>query len=157
MVHAFTLGLGLSALWLLLSGHFDPLLLSFGALSVVAVVMIALRMDVVDHECVPIHLGLSFVRYQLWLMMEIIKANIEVTRIILSPSLPITPELFWMKVSQTTDFGRVIHANSITLTPGTVSVEVEGDSILVHAITAEMADGTRGGEMDGYVTRVEGG
>lgn len=157
MVHAFSLGLGLSALWLLLSGHFDPLLLSFGAVSVVAVVMIAWRMDVVDHECVPIHLGLGFVRYQLWLMGEIIKANVEVTRIILSPTLPITPELFWIKVSQTSDFGRVIHANSITLTPGTVSVEVEGDSILVHAITAEMADGTRGGEMDRYVTRVEGG
>ncbi|MEE8517102.1 MAG: Na+/H+ antiporter subunit E, partial [Alphaproteobacteria bacterium] len=76
---------------------------------------------------------------------------------ILTPSLPITPELFWMKASQKTDVGRVIHANSITLTPGTVSVEVEGDSILVHSITAEMADGTRSGEMDRYVTRVEGG
>lgn len=157
MVHALTLGLGLSGLWLLLSGHYDPLLLSLGAASVVTVVLIAWRMDVVDHECVPLQLRLGYFGYLLWLGMEIIKANIEVTKVILNPSLPITPELFWIRASQKTDVGRVIHANSITLTPGTVSVEVEGGSILVHAITAELADGTRSGEMDRYVTRVEGG
>lgn len=156
MIHAISLGLGLFGLWLLLSGHYVPLLLTFGVLSCVGVVLIAVRMDVVDHEAVPLQMRFGIVGYWFWLAGEIVKANLSVARVVLSPSLPISPAMFSVKTSQKTDLGRVIYANSITLTPGTVSVEVEGDEILVHALTSESAAGPRGGEMDRRVTAIEG-
>ncbi len=157
-VHAITLGLGLFGLWLLLSGHYDnPLLLTLGIISCIAVVLIAQRMDVIDHECVPLQVRFAFIGYLAWLTKEIVLANLAVAKIILSPSLPLGPLLFRVKTSQKTDVGRVMYANSITLTPGTVSVEVEDGDIIVHAITGDLARGTANGDMDRRVTAVEGG
>ena len=157
-VHALTLGLGLFGLWLLLSGHYDnPLLLTLGVISCIAVIFIAQRMDVVDHESVPLQVRFGFIGYLAWLTKEIVLANIAVAKIIISPSLPLGPLLFRVKTSQKTDVGRVTHANSITLTPGTISVEVEDDGIVVHALTGDFASDTANGEMDRRVTAVEGG
>ena len=77
MVHAISLALVLFALWLLLSGHYVPLLIGLGALSVLLVVTIALRMDVVDREGHPIHLSLKALLYWPWLAWEIVKSNVE--------------------------------------------------------------------------------
>ncbi len=157
-VHPITLGLGLFGLWLLLSGHYDnPLLLTLGVISSIAVVFIAQRMDVIDHESVPLRLRFGFIGYLGWLAKEIALANVAVAKIIISPSLPLSPLLFRVKTSQKTDFGRVTHANSITLTPGTVSVEVEDGDIIVHAIAGNLASDMAKGEMDRRVTAVEGG
>jgi multicomponent Na+:H+ antiporter subunit E len=156
MLHAIGLGFATFALWLLLSGHFDPLLLSFGVASTIGVVLIALRMEVVDHEAVPLQVRFGFLGYLVWLAAEIAKSNIAVARIILNPKLPISPQMIRVKMSQKSDLGRVTYANSITLTPGTVSVEVEGDEILVHAITREMGEALAEGDMDRRVTAIEG-
>jgi multicomponent Na+:H+ antiporter subunit E len=156
-IHALGLWLVLFALWLLLSGHYVPLVLSFGVLSCVLIVWIAARMDVIDHEAIPLQLGLSYFGYLCWLGKEITKANIDVARIILSPSLPISPVMVRTPATQKTDVGKVIFAKSITLTPGTVSVEVMDDDILVHAVTRDAADGLATGGMDRRVTAVEGG
>ncbi|NIQ97675.1 MAG: Na+/H+ antiporter subunit E, partial [Desulfuromonadales bacterium] len=103
-----------------LSGYFTPLLLGFGVVSCALVVAIALRMDVLDHEGHPIHLSTRFVGYWVWLIVEIVKANIDVAKRIWSPSLPISPAMFLLNAGQTGELGQVIYANSITLTPGTV-------------------------------------
>ena len=156
-VHALGLWLVLFALWLLLSGHYVPLLLTFGVLSCALVVWIAARMDVIDHEAIPLQLGPGFLVYLCWLGKEITKANIDVARIILNPALPISPVMLRVPASQRSDVGKVIFANSITLTPGTVSVEVMDDEILVHAVTKDAAEGLALGEMDRRVSAVEGG
>ena len=156
MIHAVTLGLGLVSLWLLLSGHYTPLLLGFGAASCAFVVMIAHRMDVIDHEALPLQLTFGVFGYWVWLIKEIAKANYDVTRLILDPSLPVSPRMIRVPASQKSDLGRVVHANSITLTPGTVSVEVEGSEILVHAISRQAAEGTLEGGIDRRVTKIEG-
>ncbi len=105
----------------------------------------------------PTHLLPRLLLYAPWLVWEVVKANIDVARRILTPSLPISPRMIKVKAGQQSDLGRVIYANSITLTPGTVSVDVEDDTILVHALTKEAADGVETGEMDRKVTRLEGG
>ena len=148
MLHAVSLGLVLFITWLLLSGFFEPLLLTFGVVSCALVVWIVHRMDVVDHEGHPIHLGLWIIGYWVWLIGEIVKANIDVARRIVDPKLPIQPNVFWTKASQKTDLGQVIYANSITLTPGTVSMRVTGGSILVHALTTQAAADVEKGDMD---------
>jgi len=152
---AVYLGLFLFGLWFLLSGYFVALLLAFGLASAVLVVVIALRMHIIDQETHPIHLHSAIIFYWIWLTWQIIKSNIDVARCILDPRLPISPNLRRLKVTQKTDLGLVSYANSITLTPGTVSVGVERDSILVHALTREAAAALATGEMDRRVTRIE--
>ena len=71
------------------------------------------------------------------------------------PELPISPRIIRVKTSQQTDVGRVIHANSITLTPGTVSLAFEDGDIIVHAISRAAAEGTLEGSIDRRVTKVE--
>lgn len=145
------------AFWLVLSGHFTPTLMIIGAVSSVAVVALASRMAVIDHEGHPIYLLGRATWYWPWLIWQIVKSGLGVSRIILSPSLPISPTLINVKASQKTVVGVVTYANSITLTPGTVSVEVEDNEITVHALTREGADDVAGGDMDRMVTKFEGG
>lgn len=157
MVHAVSLGLILFGSWLLMSGIFVPLILILGVLSCMIVVAIAMRMDVVDHEAVPVHLTFSVSWYWLWLLWEIVKANMDVTKRVLSRSAGISPTMVRIKASQKTDLGLVIFANSITLTPGTISVDLESDGhILIHAISREGTEGIEGGEMDRRVRALEG-
>ena len=87
MLRVLSLGGGLIVVWLLLSGHYTPLIMTFGLVSVVVVVLIAVRMDVVDHESVPNHLTGRFFGYWFWLGVEIVKANIDVAKRIWSPTL----------------------------------------------------------------------
>lgn len=149
--------LSLFAFWLLLSGHYTPFLVAVGFCAAVAIVLLARRMNVVDREGHPIHLApRALATYWPWLAKEIIKSGWDVTRIILSPRLPVSPELVRFAPTQKSDIGLTTHANSITLTPGTISVEVGRSEFLVHALTEAGADGIRGGEMDRRVTRLEG-
>ncbi|MDX9996021.1 MAG: Na+/H+ antiporter subunit E [Rhodocyclaceae bacterium] len=137
------------AFWLLLSGMYTPFLLAAGAGSALGVFLLARRMDVVDHEGFPIHLGWqALVSYWPWLIKEIVKSAWDVSRRILHPELPISPVLVEFAPSQKTDLGLVIHANSITLTPGTISVEVAPGRFLVHALTRAGAAGLAASEMD---------
>ena len=156
MVRALNLGLALYANWLLFSGHYDRLLLSLGFLSVLLVVAISQRMAIVDQETYPVPLNLRALLYWLWLAGEVFKANLDIARRIVNPSLPIRPNVFVIKASQRTDLGRVTYANSITLTPGTICIDLHGDDIEIHALTQEAAQALQEGEMDRRVTEMEG-
>ena len=160
MLHALSLWLICFGLWLLLSGFFDnSLLLSFGALSCALVVFVAWRVETIDPEEQPLRprLGPQLLWYWPWLLWQIVLANVDVVKRILDPKLPIAPMLITLKPSQRSDLGRVIYANSITLTPGTVTTNLSGDTLEVHALTREAADSLRRGNMDRRVTRLEGG
>jgi multicomponent Na+:H+ antiporter subunit E len=155
VLHAVSLGAVLYCLWLLLSGYFQALLLSLGGVSVIAVVWIAHRMDVIDHEGHPIHLTARAILYWPWLIGEIVKANIDIARVIVRGKMPISPSVIEVKATQGTELGQVIFANSITLTPGTVTIAVDRDIVSVHALTRESADGLLTGDMDRRVTAME--
>ena len=151
------LGIFCFAVWLLLSGYFDnTLLLALGVFSCVLVVWIAHRMRLFDKDDPTLLFTLRTLIYLPWLLWEIIKSNIDVVRRILASDLPISPLIFRIKTSQHSDLGKVLYANSITLTPGTVSITVDNDEIEVHALTEEAAQGLRDGEMDRRVSWVEG-
>tara|TARA_Y100001936_G_scaffold252375_1_gene311743 strand:+ start:3773 stop:4264 length:492 start_codon:yes stop_codon:yes gene_type:complete len=155
-IHSISLGAVLFAVWLVLSGHYTLLITTLGVISCAVVVSIMQRMDLIDQEGHPIHLTWRAFTYIPWLIIEIIKANIDVLKLILAPSLPVTPTLLRVKASQTSDLGQVIYANSITLTPGTISVDVANGEILVHALTRSGAEDLMRGEMDRRVTRMVG-
>lgn len=156
MFHSASLLAALYVFWLLMSGYFTPFLLATGAGSVLFVAWLGHRMELVDREGHPFHLTWAAVTYWPWLAKEIMKSALEVSRIILDPRLPVSPTVVRFKPRQKSAVGLVTHANSITLTPGTLSVEVGPDSFTVHALTAEGAAATAASEMDRRVERFEG-
>lgn len=155
MVRAVIMALVAYAVWLLWSGIYQPLLLILGAASCIFVVLICRPMGLLDEEGVPIHVLPRLITYIPWLVLAIVKSNIDVARRILNPRLPISPRMVRVKAGQKTDLGRVIYANSITLTPGTVTCAVDGDEFIVHALTREAADDLMSGDMDRRVTRLK--
>ena len=156
MRHALSLFIGLYGLWLALSGHYTPFLLAIGAACTAFAVAVAMRMDVVDHEGHPIHLGFRIPLYWGWLTIQILISAVQVGRIVLSPRLRIDPVLDVVPSSQKSDLGKVIFANSITLTPGTLATSVTADGIEVHALTRRGMAELKAGDMDRRVTAVEG-
>lgn len=145
--HVISLSVVLFLLWLGLSGHWTPLLVSLGIVSTLLTVYIAHRMDVIDHETYPAHMRLLMFRFWFFLAREIIAANIDVIRRVFKPGKNISPQMIKVPVKMDTCLARVIYANSITLTPGTVSVNLEEDSVTVHALSIEGAEELRSGRM----------
>ncbi|MBB43946.1 MAG: hypothetical protein CMM44_09315 [Rhodospirillaceae bacterium] len=156
LIHTLSIGAILLSAWFLLSGHYNTLINTLGVLSCAAVVWITLRMDIVDHEGHPLHLTWRALGYWTWLTIEIIKANIDVIKSVLSPKLNISPTMLRIRASQKSDLGQVIFANSITLTPGTLSVDVANNEILVHALSKSGADDLLSGKMNRRVTQMTG-
>jgi len=157
MKYTLTLGIAMLAVWYLWSGHNEPHILVIGGLSVMLCLWIAHRMGIVDEEGAPTELGISpFTTYMPWLAKEIVVSNIEVTKTVLSPEMNLKRNMIEVGAHQETEIGRVILANSITLTPGTVAVKMEGDRILVHALSFEGAEEDLSGEMGRRVCRLEG-
>ena len=154
-IFPISLWLVLFIFWFLLSGYLEPLLLALGMVSCTIVVLIAKRMYTIDHESHPIHLSLKIPTYWLWLGWEIIKSNIAVMKLVWNPAMPISPTVVRVKASQASDLGKIVFANSITLTPGTVSMNVVQNEIEVHALTQEMADDLQAGLMDRRVAELE--
>ena len=152
---SLSLWLILFLFWALLSGHSEPLLIALGMISCALVVLIAKRMYSIDHESHPIHLSLKLPSYWLWLAWEIIKSNIAVVKLVWHPQMPISPTVVRVKASQSTDLGKIVFANSITLTPGTVSMNVKAHEIEVHAISEEIAEDLKSGKMDRRVAELE--
>ena len=155
MRHTIILSISLSVFWLLNSEHSTDYMLSLGVISIAFVVYIAHRMDVVDHESQPVHLTLKIPAYYTWLIKEIILANLVVVKHIWLGNKSISPVFATITASQKTEIGKVIYANSITLTPGTVSVNLEGDRIMVHALLEESIKDLESGEMDRRVVQLE--
>ena len=161
MKYSLTLLAALIATWLLWSGHFkkeDSFLLILGGLSCLVCLAIAHRMKIVDSEGVPMELGIRpQTLYLPWLIMEIVKSNLNVTRIILSRKMPLNRCVVDVTANQKTELGKVILANSITLTPGTVAVGMHDNKITVHGLSSSGDEEEISGEMDRRVCRLEQG
>jgi multicomponent Na+:H+ antiporter subunit E len=104
-------------------------------------------MDSIDHEKYPAHLTPLLLRFWLFLTREVIAANIDVVKRIFKPGKNISPQLFQLPMTKKTDLARVIYANAITMTPGTVCVKVNRETITVHSLSKESADDLRSGRM----------
>jgi multicomponent Na+:H+ antiporter subunit E len=97
----------------------------------------------------------KFIRFSLVLLVEIVKSNIEVAKIILSPKLKIKPKFIKINNPLKSDFNRVLYGNAITLTPGTITVELEKDYIIIHALTSDGTNDDSGGVLGRAAKRLE--
>ncbi|MCG8460397.1 MAG: Na+/H+ antiporter subunit E [Holophagales bacterium] len=149
-----------SGLWIFWSGHLSvdhPLLAGLGVVSLVLVLWLCTRMGIVDSDLMPLHLTFRTLRYVPWLGWQVILSSLEVLR--RSISLDVSPTVVTVEGFQKTDLGLVSYANSITLTPGTTSLDSDAEThaITVHAISEEGAATLREGAMDRWVYWVENG
>ncbi|VAW74367.1 Na(+) H(+) antiporter subunit E [hydrothermal vent metagenome] len=156
LLRSIIVGLLLFGVWLLLSGHYNILLLCFGLLSTLITLYLSSRLSIIDHEGHPVHLTWRILKYLPWLLGKIISSNIDVARRILSPKVSINPTHSWIDCQQTTDLGKVIYANSITLTPGTIAINIADNKIEIHALTSEAIADLQTGEMDFKVSGLIG-
>lgn len=146
----------LTIFWLINSGMFKTLLLGFGVVSVIAVVAILYRMQNKDGESFPLVLPtLRLPGYLLWMIAQIVKSNLDVASRVWRGPASISPTIFTVKTNQSSDVGRVLYANSITMTPGTVTLLVQDDELEVHALTEAAAADLKQGEMDRRVKALE--
>ncbi len=157
MIRTVSLALWLFAFWLLLSGHYTLWLVGAGLIVSAGIALIGHFSGFADEEGHPVERLVGGVTYWPWLAVEIVKSSLDVARAILDPRRTIEPTLFEIEVGPKTAVGAATYANSITLTPGTVTVGIdrERDRFTVHALTKAGADGLRGGEMDRRVVAFE--
>ena len=129
-----------AAVWVLWSWHFEPLIVGFGIVAVILTVLIAARLKVLDSEGEPFEINARLLVYLPWLAWQVTLSNLRVAKIILSPTLSIRPHLIRVPANQRTVLGQVIHANTITLTPGTISLDLRNQIILVHSLDESLND-----------------
>ena len=129
--------------------------MGLGFISSASAVFLARRMGIVDAEGLPLDQVPGLLRYAPWLFGAVIQANFDVARRILHPRLPITRTVIRVPAEERTAPGRVSYANSITLTPGTISLEVSDDEIEVHALSVDAAEDLQSGEMGRRVAALE--
>ena len=145
----------MAGFWFLLSGHTSALLLTLGLASAVLVAWMIARMDLYDNAPIVMVFNLEFLRYLGWLMWQVALANVDVARRIWDPSMPIEPAWRKIAVKLKQPLTKTIYANSITLTPGTVTTEVGEDYFIVHALNADGIDDLQAGEMEARIQRLE--
>lgn len=146
-VHYLFIVISLYAFWLLLSGYYLPLLLSLGGVSDLVVVWLLRRMDKVDAEPIALRPGFKLMRYIGWLLGQVVIANIDVACRIWNPKLPIQPSWEKLDIKVSSDLEKTVYANSITLTPGTLTTDVKDDHFMIHNLTPEGMESLREGEM----------
>ena len=144
----------LFSLWLLMSGHYNFLIVGLGIISCVFCVYVAKRGKLIDDEGLPIFFIPRLLNYLIWLFKEILKSNLSTAKVIINGQ--VEPETFTVKTSQVTDVAKVTYANSITLTPGTVTTKIQKDVFEVHALNSDFGNDVRTNEMDKKVTWLEG-
>lgn len=157
-----------AGVWLLWSGltvevdashgglHINNLLLGLGISSCALVVWLGAKLKVLDQEGHPYHLLGGILGYLPWLFREVVLSNISVARIVLSPRMGIHSHLIRVPASQKTVVGQVIHANTITLTPGTITLDLRDGELLVHALTLDAGDPAQSRIVDERIVRLEG-
>ncbi|WP_421724290.1 Na+/H+ antiporter subunit E [Bauldia sp.] len=158
MLRTISLAVSLFIFWLLLSGLYTAWFISLGFIIAVVIALFGRSFGYADEEGHPAELVLPGLLYWPWLAVQIVKSTLNVARIILTPSLPVSPKLIGIRPTQKTAVGMATYANSITLTPATISAKVDRNApkFVVHALTEASAAEVEGGEMDRRVTAFEG-
>jgi len=157
MKRILSLVLILAVFWIINSGYFEPLLLGFGIFSVAGVTLLVLRMDKIDHVMqLPVFLSWRIIPYLLWLLKETALANIDVVKHIWEPTPKISPVIFdTFTLEEKTEFTKVLYANSISITPGTVILDIVENVLEIHALTLDTARGLLSGKMGKRVSILE--
>lgn len=143
----------LAAFWLVLSGHLEPLMLALGVVSLAVVCMMTWRAGLYLHRDLTAPFALRLPRYYLWLSAKVITSSLAVVRKVWSPRMVLRPVVASTPARDLPELTQVTYANSITLTPGTLSLDISDKLIRVHSLGQADIDELRTGAMLGRVPR----
>lgn len=146
----------IAGFWIFLSGYFQPLLLSFGVVSTVLVVYVLHRMNQVDNQPKSLGTGYRSLHYYFWLLIQVVKSSIHVTKLIWGAPNKVVPELEKVRFNDLPKEKQVLYANSITLTPGTLSVDLNDNEVTVHALQKKSIEQLKTGEIENKITSLWG-
>jgi multicomponent Na+:H+ antiporter subunit E len=141
------LALLLITAWVLWSGYLKPLLLGLGALSCLLTIWVVRRMGYFDDDTFAFHYDWRLLGFWAWLGREVVLSSIQVARVVLRRKVDVEPEVVDIDGSGLGPVDLALLGNSITLTPGTLTLDVYEGRLLVHALTADGAAALRQGEM----------
>ena len=144
----------LIAAWVLWSGMFKPLLLGLGVFSCALAGFIAVRMGYFDTSVFALRFNFRVVTFWGWLLKEIVKSSIEVARVVLSRELRLSTRVVEIDASKLSPVDQAVLGNSITLTPGTLTLDASDGRLLVHALTEDGARALEEGEMLRHVAAI---
>lgn len=142
--------------WTLWSGKFDSFHLSLGVISCILVTFMSHDLMFKRKEFSARQIGeiFRFIKYIPWLIYQIILSNIHVAYLALSPRMPIDPKMIRFKTKLKKDISLAVFANSITLTPGTITADIKDGEYYVHALSKKVADDLLTGEMENKVAGI---
>jgi multicomponent Na+:H+ antiporter subunit E len=143
-----------AVVWLLLSGHYTALILALGAVSLLIVIWFMWRMDRVDEKLGVLPMRPRVLYYLLWLMWQVVLSNIDLVRRIWDPTLPIRPTWQRLDIKVSSALAKTLYANSITLTPGTLTTDVREDHFMVHSLSPDGIEDLRKGGMEEQIQRL---
>lgn len=146
----------LIAAWVLWSGNLKPLLLGLGAFSCALTILVVRRMGYFHDETFAFNYGWRLLKFWAWLGREVVLSSLEVARIVLSRRIEVEPQVVDIDGTALQPVDLAVLGNSITLTPGTLTLDVHEGRLLVHALTGNGADGLRKGEMQRRVAELRG-
>lgn len=147
----------LAAAWLLWSGLFKPLLIGLGVVSCLLTFVIVRRMGYFDNELFALRFSWRLLGFWAWLAREVLRSSLDVARVVLDPRLPISPRVIEIESTSKHPFDQVLLGNSITLTPGTLTLDLYDGKLRVHALTEAGARDLMSGEMDRRVAGLNRG
>jgi multicomponent Na+:H+ antiporter subunit E len=147
----------LAAAWLLWSGLFKPLLIGLGVVSCLLTFAIVRRMGYFDNELFALRFSWRLLGFWAWLAREVLRSSLDVARVVLDPRLPISPRVIEIKSTSPHPFDQVLLGNSITLTPGTLTLDLHDGMLRVHTLTEAGARDLMSGEMDRRVAGLNKG
>ncbi|SDY47456.1 Na+/H+ antiporter subunit E [Tindallia californiensis] len=143
--------------WMILSPGFGAQTIFMGIL--LSILVVVYSKDILfSAKEMPLYQGKHFVnmlRFIGVLIIEIFKANIEVAKIVLDPKLPIEPHFIKVPMMLENDMNKVIYGNSVTLTPGTLTVDIVEDGFIIHALTKEAAEAMEGSFIETWMAKQE--
>jgi multicomponent Na+:H+ antiporter subunit E len=146
----------LMVIWVVFSGFLDPFHLSLGLISCGIVTWLSAGL-LFDDRTIPIRRRAvqagRFASYMIWLTWQIVLSNIAVMKLAFAPRSSLQPQIVRYRTPLKTDFEKFLLANSITLTPGTVTIKILGDVFYIHAIDDGAAAGLNG-EMDRRIAHI---
>ncbi len=154
MRYVISLSLLLVVLWLAISGVYKPVLFMLGGFSVILVVWLSVRMDVVGVEHNPVLFSWRLLAYWWWLFCQLVKSNLHVSRLVFR-TRDVKPRLLSVPVPHEAAVAKVTYGNSVTLTPGTVTLKLTDDTLEAHALDEASARELEAGDMARKITWLE--
>ncbi|MBM68355.1 MAG: sodium:proton antiporter [Haliea sp.] len=147
--------IALFAVWLLWGGLYKTPVLQLGIVSCVLVVWLTYRMALPDQQEHRLALLYRVPLYWLWLLWEMVVTNVQVLRLVLGPRSALSPTIVEVDASASSKFALTLLGNSITLTPGTLTINIDDTRLTAHCLTRAAAEDLRGGGMARRVAAVD--